>query len=422
MSNSRTPKNWTVMVYMAGDNNLDAGGVSDLREMKRVGSSKHVDVIAQLDRSGSAHPTKRYHLQSFDVHPRLADDEQQPDLGETNTGDPRQLTEFIRWGIDNFTSDHYLVIIWAHGSGVLDDDIFNSGERGAHSEGRPARQGTARRGVFRPIFNTLRPDFVGSGVTSRFLTEMRLIAPDDQARDFLDNVELQQALENVGQKLDILGMDACLMSMIEVCYQLRETADILVSSQAQEPLEGWPYEMILRRLVDDPYMKPREFAHVIVEEFVALYADFEDSSTTLAACDLNQCDALVKHFGELTEVLMANADETEVFDAIMLARYLVKADDVIESVDLFDYCDLLRMKCKNVKVRAACNDFLHAFEETRMVFETQPLKGSAQHSHGLAIYFPTSEVSKLYGGLDINDPRVTRWKEFVDMYVETPGR
>jgi len=415
MSNSRSPKNWTVMVYMAGDNNLDAGGVSDLREMKRVGSSKHVDVIAQLDRKGTEHPTKRYHLQSFDVHPRLADDEQKPELGETDTGDPDELTNFIQWGIDNFTSDHYLVIIWAHGSGVLDDDIFNSGER-------TARQGTARPGVFRPIFNTLRPDFVSSAGTNSLLTEMRLIAPDDQARDFLDNVELQRALKNVGQKLDILGMDACLMSMIEVCYQLRETADILVSSQAQEPLEGWPYEMILRRLVDDPYMQPRELAHVIVEEFVALYADFEDSSTTLAACDLNQCDALVRHFSELTEVLMENVDLTEVFDAIMLARYLVKADDVIESVDLFDYFELLRMKCGNVKVKAACDAFLRAFEETRMVLETQPLEGSARHSHGLAIYFPATEVSKLYGGLDINDPRVTRWKEFVDKYVETPGR
>jgi len=31
-------KSWTVMVYLAGDNNLDSAGVTDLNEMKRIGS------------------------------------------------------------------------------------------------------------------------------------------------------------------------------------------------------------------------------------------------------------------------------------------------------------------------------------------------------------------------------------------------
>jgi hypothetical protein len=44
---------WTVMVYLAGDNNLDGAGVADLREMKKVGSSASVNVIAQFDRAGS---------------------------------------------------------------------------------------------------------------------------------------------------------------------------------------------------------------------------------------------------------------------------------------------------------------------------------------------------------------------------------
>jgi hypothetical protein len=32
-----TEKRWTVMVYLAGDNNLDSAGVGDLKEMKKVG-------------------------------------------------------------------------------------------------------------------------------------------------------------------------------------------------------------------------------------------------------------------------------------------------------------------------------------------------------------------------------------------------
>ena len=43
-------KSWTFMVYMAGDNNLDPEGVQDLQEMKKVGSTAEVNVIAQFDR------------------------------------------------------------------------------------------------------------------------------------------------------------------------------------------------------------------------------------------------------------------------------------------------------------------------------------------------------------------------------------
>ena len=33
---------WTVMVYMAGDNNLDGAALRDIAEMARVGSTKDV--------------------------------------------------------------------------------------------------------------------------------------------------------------------------------------------------------------------------------------------------------------------------------------------------------------------------------------------------------------------------------------------
>jgi hypothetical protein len=43
---------------------------------------------------------------------------------------------------------------------------------------------------------------------------------DDSSLDFLDNAKLQQAFreaqEQTGQKVCLIGMDACLMSMVEV--------------------------------------------------------------------------------------------------------------------------------------------------------------------------------------------------------------
>ena len=38
---------WTWLVYMAGDNNLEDAGRDDLAEMKRVGSTPAVNVIVE---------------------------------------------------------------------------------------------------------------------------------------------------------------------------------------------------------------------------------------------------------------------------------------------------------------------------------------------------------------------------------------
>ena len=41
---------WTVMVYIAGDNNLDGAALWDIKEMAQAGSTKDVNILVQLDR------------------------------------------------------------------------------------------------------------------------------------------------------------------------------------------------------------------------------------------------------------------------------------------------------------------------------------------------------------------------------------
>jgi hypothetical protein len=43
--------NWTVMIYMAGDNALEGFALGDLNEMELSGSTAQVNIVAELDRS-----------------------------------------------------------------------------------------------------------------------------------------------------------------------------------------------------------------------------------------------------------------------------------------------------------------------------------------------------------------------------------
>ena len=117
-------KPWTALVYLAGDNgrflsSLEGEGVSDLLEMKDVGSSDTLDIVAQFD-AMTDHASRRYHISKGG---RLAHD-LVLDLGDTNSGDAQVLLDFITWGVRAYPAQHYLLVLWNHGSGWKDDDIF----------------------------------------------------------------------------------------------------------------------------------------------------------------------------------------------------------------------------------------------------------------------------------------------------------
>ena len=60
---------WTVLVYIAGDNNLEEAGIIDINEMEIVGSNPDVNIVVELDRSdgyysghGDWTGAKRYYI------------------------------------------------------------------------------------------------------------------------------------------------------------------------------------------------------------------------------------------------------------------------------------------------------------------------------------------------------------------------
>jgi hypothetical protein len=404
-------RKWTVMIYMAGDNNLDSDGISDLKEIKRVGSTNEVGILAQFDRAGSKPHTKRYYLRNRKESPRIKDDEV-ADLGETDSGDGKELTKFIKWGMEKYEAERYLVIIWGHGTGAYDEDIY-------YADSRTLRRNLKRRGIFRrraAFTETLN----NAGVDFGF-EHLEVIAPDDDAKDFIDNVELKEALKNVEKRIDILGMDACLMSMAEVCYQVRESVGITVGSEAEEDLDGWPYEEFLQKLVDEPTMSAEKLAGTVVEEFAKMYEDHEGAESTLAACDLAQLKELTQKVDKLSVALLNNLSSDEVLQAIVFARFRAWSDEDFFSVDLGDFCELLTKSCKNDEIKEACNDLASFIESDRFVINRAAI-GTAKFAKGLGIYFPSDEFSKLYRHLDFVDPKVTRWAEFVEKFLAAVAR
>jgi hypothetical protein len=427
-------KQWTVMVYLAGDNNLDSAGVADLGEMKKVGSNDDINVVAQFDRRGNDIGTARYYLRAGTT---LKADMIGASLGETDDGDPKALESFIRWAMKSYPAKHYLVVLWNHGNGWDDTDVY-AGERSRFTLARrgrvlvkPKRRALAEvsiadagrmlaRPMRRAFFVTSAQKALAEGAASE--AKMRGILYDDNAKDFLDNIEMKAVFASVSKslrrKIDIVGMDACLMSMAEVAYQIRDSAAFVVGSEQTEPGEGWPYDDVLAALAKTPSMAPADFARTIVKKYLASYG--ANAGVTQAACDLSGAPKLYAAISALGKALSAGLRNERTLAAIQRVRGQVQSYETADNVDLCDLCNLLADALASASpISRACRKVL-AVVSSEVVIEHGSKGKSVANSNGMAIYFPTGAVSPLYANLDF--AKKSGWSRFIAGYVAAVQR
>jgi hypothetical protein len=402
---------WTFMVYLAGDNNLEEYGTIDLGEMKKVGSTADLSLVAQFDRM-SDQGTRRYHLtagQSLDADCVAT-------LPETNTGDPQALIDFVTWACAAYPADHYALILWNHGAGWKDEDIYRIA-RGRGLAGRIPRgqvRGLASGRVGRALFSTTVEQMAVEA------TE-RAILFDDSAADFLDNLEMKRALQQAAPafdgRLDLLGFDACLMSMLEVHYQLRDTCNVVVGSQEVEPGDGWPYDDILTRLAADPTMTPEALGGAIVQAYVAWYqSNYPSLDVTQSALSLSSIEPVAAAMTGLADLLKESVSTTPTLGLLFKALRSAQSFTDRDYVDLAHFCGLLAGSDQDGTIGAAARAVVEL-----LAGESSPVIAEAhhgtmvQHAAGLSIYLPARTFSPLYSGLDFALQH--RWDEFLVAFV-----
>lgn len=401
-----TVAEWTILIYMAGDNNLDSFGGKDLQEMKRVGSTDKVRVVVQRDSAKEG--AHRYHVQKGTT---LKQDEIAA-LGEINTGDPRVLEDFLNWGLAKYPAKRTMAVLWNHGNGWDDTDIYAAAKaRGLKP--MPAAGDGARRGIggLDTGFAVARAVNIPRARGSFFVTAFdmkkvnglrRAIAFDDKAQDFLDSVELKNVFSSVAKKMkkkfDVIGMDACMMSMIENGLQVQGGGEVFCGSQEIEPGNGWPYDRILAALNATPVMPGQQLASLIVKEFVASYPKTE--AVTQSAFDLAALTAVQKSadaFGDLLIKALANPDDLAVEGAINRARKQSQKYEHPDYVDLWDFT------AKLAALWPGCAPAAKAVQQAigKCVFANAAPHANVSQSHGLSIYLPVDKVNDLYTRLDI---------------------
>ena len=427
--NENKEKNWTVMVYLAGENNLAEECIYALKEMKRArprhGSEREteklVKVIAQLDSSGLGGSELRYILNGSDVdgdlkHCVIAT----RDTSETSYRSV--LKDFISTSIVADEGDglakNYLLVLSGHGGGVARSDFLS---RDVES-----------------------PDTLSIPKIQWVLQQVR----DDVAKMRVKDKAAESGGGAEPFRINVLGLDSCMMSMAEIGYELREYVDFMVGAEGFEPNTGWPYQRILSGILSNhETLEPRKLAETIVAKYVTYYSDFLPAGRSVdqAANDLRVMrdpTKFVAKMKNLSDVLKDRLNNAESMRHILLAHWEAQSYKDDQYVDLYDFCDLLDRGAKsdtasgdkvtgsvilreaniNEDIVKACSEVKQVLKDkfTPVILKSCYSGPAVQHSHGLSIYFPWSNVIDTYRDLEF--ARDTGWQEFLQSYVDKTRR
>lgn len=356
---------WTVLVFINGDNDLEPYALMDLNEIEGAGSTDQVNLLVQLDRArgyddsdGDWTGSRRYRAEA-DGGRRGIQSPVLEDIGEVNSGDPQTVVDFVRWGVENYPAQHYALVLWDHGDGWY-----------------------------------LQAPLPRKGVSWDETSRQELsIAGGDFETLLGDSVAL------IGQPFDLVGIDACLMSTWEVAYAAMPYSKAFVGSQDYEGAYGWSYTNAFTPLVQDPTLDGGEVGAWVASTF------YDSGDSTQSVTDLEALPELTAALDDVADALMAsnNGQElwyTAVDDSFSFDRVNYDLGGILSSLAGSD----------DRNVASAANIALGAYDGTVLSNWTR-----SREATGLSIYAPTRGVDRSYA--QGSWTRGSHWDEMIAQMV-----
>jgi len=359
-------KEWTVMVFVNAKNNLESYGLKDVNEMEMVGSTDKVNIIAELGRiSGYSsedgdwtgcrrlYVTKDNDTQKINSKVLLQN-------SKCDMGSWEYLVDFVKWTKEKYPAKKYLLIVWNHGSG------WNK--------------------------------------NLEMLESAKGISYDDETGNHITTPQLRQVLEKTG-KIEIFAMDACLMQMIEVAYEIKDYADYIVASEETEPADGYTYNTWLGPLVNKPTMEGYELSKAMVNSYTDHYQSINQGATQ-SAIKSSSLINFTKLINDFIDTLIASNDLTVAKNARSKAQsfYYSSNKDIYHFVKLIvDTTQVPEVKAKG----QALLDFMKA----ELIVHNRAYGSKYANAFGLAGYLP-SYYSTSYDVL--NWAKDSKWDDLIN--------
>ena len=437
-------KEWTIMIYMAGDNNLAVDMAYAMEQIKEVADegAESPNLFVYYDGNSPSIPTlycdfsqprKPRYVRSYKVPNKLYP---VPKKENENAADPRSILNFVDWCVNKVEvedngeitfgrrAQKYALIFSGHSLGFQDIGLFKD-----ETSGKSMKMN----------------DFYI--VLQGLVSTKKELEKDARSNHLTGEDREIETTVLLGQKLDLLGFDSCVMGMLEVGYQFNYVAKTMIASEGSVPSAGWTYAKILGCLAREQNgdVDTRGVAELFVKQFIRSQDSYTVGgvSVDMAAWDLSRFGYLADAFDGLAEALLACFEDQESRVYRQMERVILQVHWKCQSymydqnVDLGDLCELLDQECQRVTkelgegedleplkmVQEACRAILK--ELKKAVLLSGFSGGAYQYSNGVSVFFPWSreayEVSRknyesLWFAKDVKRERLS-WTDFLKKYL-----
>ncbi len=358
-------KEWTIMVFVNGKNNLEPYALLDVNEMEMIGSSDQVNVVAEVGRiagyssSDGDWKTARRYLIKKDTDKTKITSPVVQEIAKVDMGDYKHLTEFATWAKTNYPAKKYMLVVWNHGAGWIKN--------------------------------------------TRALGVDKGISYDDQTGNHITTPQLGMAMKAIG-KVDVYGSDACLMQMPEVDYEIKDYADYIVGSEETEPGDGYTYNLLLGPLVAKPTMGGAELGKLAVNAYADNYGTQDHTQSLVLASGMS---GLLNPLNNFVAAAMATNEQALIKTAMGSAQAYAYA----ENKDLWHFLSLYAASTKDANVKATAKTLQDYLTGTLILHNR--VNSNYSDSHGLAIYMP-SYTNSAYA--ELAWAKASQWDEFIGWY------
>ncbi|MGZ6251354.1 MAG: clostripain-related cysteine peptidase [Candidatus Chromulinivorax sp.] len=419
-------KAYTIIMYIAADNDLHPYAWKNIKQMELVGSNENINIIVQLNTPGYFTPTKRYLIKNG--RRLLIPADGNSPTQKLNSGSPYTLIDCVAWAMKYYPADNLILNLWDHGSGVFDPgtiktinsvDLFKFNET------------TKMLELNRQVEYA---NLISKDEQEMYRQNGRGICFDDTYKSYLSNQDLTFALHEIqykvlgGKKIAVLWFDACLMAMLEVADACKESVDYFVASQEVEFASGSKYDTVLQPFIEQ-VLTPREFACHVVNSYEKAY-QYITKDFTQSALDLNAIPALEQNVDLVATQLLAalqNQKNNSVSKLIQQckARPYCTCFEEPSYIDLRNFYINLQTNLQKISLQDSLAEGNCKFALAQLLDQGINLINQAvvlnkvgsnlQKACGISIYFPERGIFNSYP--KCNFAQTTNWSNLIIKYL-----
>jgi len=293
---TRAYKKYTLVVFMAADNNLHPYAWNNIKQMEAI-SSPYLNIVVQINFPGDKNITHRYVIENGQKN--LVTTPGQAPTKKLDSGNPQTLIDCVNWAMTYYPAEHLILNLWNHGSGIYDPAVCRA--ENAHITDIDNTNDIFTEEKYNR-YNTYEKSSQGS-------LNRRGICFDDTYKSYMNNQDVEFALHEIhnkilrGKKIAVIWLEACLMSMIEVTNIFKHHANYLVSSENVEYAPGSNYQLVLNFFTQAGLLYPKDFACHIVNSFKKMY-ESTNLSFTQSAVDLSRVNFIEENINLVSQQLL----------------------------------------------------------------------------------------------------------------------